>query len=96
MRDRLNSVDERMHAPVSDTGLTPFQALSHLIAAAETGVGSDPNLLSEAGAWSKRQYALVVLAAKELSEITAAAGPCVAHPYFGIHAVTLSPLNLHA
>jgi hypothetical protein len=83
LRDRLNSVDERMHAPVSDTGLTPFQALSRLIAAAETGVGSDPNLLSGAGAWSKRQYALVVLAAKELSEITAAAGPCFAG-YLGL------------
>ena len=35
LRDRLNAVDERMHASVSDTGMSPFQALSLLVSAAE-------------------------------------------------------------
>jgi hypothetical protein len=94
LRDRLNVVDERMHTPVGNRGLTPFQALSRLIAAAETGVKSDPELLSDAGAWSEHQYALVMLAAKELSKITTVAGPSFAHPYFGIYAVTLQPAEL--
>jgi hypothetical protein len=94
LRDRLNVVDERMHTPVSNRGLTPFEALSRLIAAAEAGVKSDPEVLSDTETWSGHQYALVMEAAKELSKITAVAGPCFAHPYFGIHAVTLQPAEL--
>ena len=78
LRDTLNAVDERMHASVGDTGMTPFQALSRLVAASEAGVVSDPNLLSEAAAWSKSQHASVMQAANQLSEITASAGPCFA------------------
>jgi hypothetical protein len=73
--DTLNAVDARMHAPVGETGMTPFQALSRLVAAAEAGVVSDPSLLSEAAAWSKSQHAPVMQPAYQLSEITAAAGP---------------------
>jgi very-short-patch-repair endonuclease len=92
--DTLNAVDERMHAPVVETGMTPFEALSRLVAAAEAGVASDPNLLSEAATWSRSQHASVVEAASQLSEITAVAGPCFAHPYFGVQAVTLQPGEL--
>jgi hypothetical protein len=94
LRDRLNVVDERMHTPVSNRGLTPFEALSRLIAAAEAGIKSDPEVLSDTETWSGHQYALVMQAAKELSKITAVAGPCSAHPYFGIHAVTFQPAEL--
>ena len=38
LRDTLNTVDERMHSPVGGTGVTPFQALSRLVAAADAGV----------------------------------------------------------
>ena len=83
-----------MHASVGDTGMTPFQALSRLVAASEAGVASDPSLLPEAAAWSKSQYASVRLAVRQLVEITAAAGPCFDHPYFGVQAVTLQPAEL--
>ena len=94
LRDALNATDERMHSPVGDTGMTPFQALSLLIAAGEAGVVSDRSLLSEAGTWSKSQHASVMQAAHQLSEITASAGPCFAHPYFGTHAVALQPAEI--
>ena len=94
MRDTLNRVDERMHEPVGESGMTPFESLSRLVAAAEAGVVSDPNLLPEAAAWSKTQYAAIMQAANQLWEITAAAGPCFAHPYFGVRAVTLQPAEL--
>jgi hypothetical protein len=94
LRDTLNSVDERMHVSVSDTGMTPFQALSRLVPAAEAGIASYPDLLSAAAAWSKSRYASVRLAVRQLVEITGAAGPCFAHPYFGIQAVTLQPAEL--
>ena len=50
--------------------------------------------MPEAAAWSKSQHASVLQAANQLSEITAAAGPCFAHPYFGVQAVTLQPAEL--
>ena len=37
LRDTLNTVDERMHSLVGGTGMTPFQALSRLVSAAEFG-----------------------------------------------------------
>lgn len=89
LRDTLNAVDERMHATVGDTGVTPFQALSQLISAAIAGVVSDPKLLSEAATWSKSHHVSVLQAANQLSEVTATAGPCFDHPYFGVQAVTI-------
>ena len=84
LRDTLNPADGRMHTPVGETGMTPFQAISCLVASANAGVVSDSNFLAQAAAWSKGQYASVLQASDQLSEITAAAGPYFAHPYFGI------------
>jgi very-short-patch-repair endonuclease len=91
LRATLNAVDARMHAPIGDTGLTPFQALSRLVAAAEAGVASHPALLADAAKWSAGGYGSVVEAAARLSEITATAGPCFNHPYHGVEARQLQP-----
>jgi hypothetical protein len=74
--------------------MTPFLALSQLVAAGDAGVVSDPDLLVEAATWSKSQHATVVQAARELSEITEAAGPYFQHPYFGVHATSVQPAEL--
>lgn len=71
-----------------------FLALSQLVAAGNAGVVSDPDLLVEAATWSKSQHATVVQAARELSEITEAAGPYFQHPYFGVHATSVQPAEL--
>lgn len=94
LRDRLNEVDGRMHATVGETGMTPFQALSQLVAAFDAGIECDNDLLPEAATWSKGQYASVAQALKQLSEVTAEAGPCFHHPYFGVHATALQPAEL--
>ena len=94
LRDVLNVVDKRMHTPVGETGTTPFLALSRLVAAANAGIVSDSDLLTEAATWSKSQHATVVQATRQLSEITEAAGPCFQHPYFGVHATSLQPAEL--
>jgi very-short-patch-repair endonuclease len=94
LRDVLNAADKRMHTPIGGTGMTPFQALSRLVRAAETGAVSDTELLSEAATWSKALYASVLQTTKQLSEITASAGPCFQHPYFGVHATSLQPAEL--
>jgi len=93
LRDTLNTVDARMHSTVGDTGMTPFEALSRLIAAGGTGVVSDPNLLPESAAWSNQQYVSVREAANQLSEISSATGPCFRHPYFGVQSIALQALN---
>jgi very-short-patch-repair endonuclease len=94
LRDTLNAADRRMHTPVGEMGMTPFLALSRLVAAGNASVVSDPDLLVEAATWSKSQHAAVVQAARELSEITETAGPYFQHPYFGVHATSLQPAEL--
>jgi very-short-patch-repair endonuclease len=94
LRATLNAVDERMHAPVGETGTTPFQALSRLISAAGAGIASHPALLAEAATWTKGDHALVVDGATRLVEVTAAAGPCFQHPYYGVAATLLQPAEL--
>jgi very-short-patch-repair endonuclease len=94
LRDTLNAVDRRMHAPVDKTGMTPFEALSHLVRAEACGESSDSDLLPEATTWTKAQYASIIQAADELADITAAAGPRFDHPYFGVQATLLQPAEL--
>jgi hypothetical protein len=60
-----------MHATVGETGMSPFQALSQLVAACDAGIASDHDLLLEAATWSKGQYVSVAQSLKQLSEVTA-------------------------
>ena len=62
--------------------------------AAETGIGSHPALLAEAAKWSAGEYASVAEGAARLSNITADAGPCFQHPYYGIKGTHLQPTEL--
>ena len=94
LRATLNAVDARMHAPIGETGLTPFQAISRLVSCAAAGVASHPALLADAAKWSAGGYGSVVEAAAQLAEITAAAGPCFSHPYRGVEATQFQPLEL--
>ena len=94
LRDTLNAVDKRMHSAVCDTGMTPFNAVSRLVAAGNKDIVSNPELLVEAATWSENQHASVVQATRRLSEITEAAGPSFQHPYFGIRATGLQPAEL--
>jgi very-short-patch-repair endonuclease len=94
LRATLNAVAERMHARVGDTGTTPFQAVARLIAAGEAGVASHRALLAEAATWTQSGYASVAESADRLIEITAAAGPCFEHPFYGVQALQLQPAEL--
>jgi hypothetical protein len=94
LRTVLNTVDERMHKQIGETGLTPFQAISSLISAAEAGIESYHPLLVHAAKWSASDYGSVIDAAERLSEITATAGPCVDHPFYGVEATELQPTEI--
>ena len=58
------------------------------------GESSDPDLLLEAATWSKGHYTSIIQAAAEFADITAVAGPCFDHPYFGVQATMLQPAEL--
>src|ERR1700722_1885381 len=94
LRAILNAAAERMHTPVGDTGMTPYQAVSRLIASAEANVTSYSPLLQEAATWSKSAYDEVMRAAFLLIETTAEAGPSRQHPYYGAEAILLQPTEL--
>ena len=91
LRDTLNAVAKRMHATVGKTGTTPYRALSRLVAAAEKGVTSYTALLGEAAKWSQADFASIMQNAVYLAEITATAGPCFEHPYYGVERTQLQP-----
>lgn len=94
LRAALNAAAEHMHTLVGDTGLTPYQAVSRLIAAAEVKVASYPPLLAEASTWSKSAHDEVEKAAARLIEVTSEAGPYRQHPYYGVEATLLQPAEL--
>ena len=94
LRATLNAVDERMHAPVGETGVTPFQALSRLVMAAEAGVDSHPPLLGEAAKWSQEDYVSITEGVDHITKVTSAAGPCFLHPFYGAGATQLQPGEL--
>ena len=94
IRDTLNDVADRMHVSIGNTGSTPFQALSRLIAAAHAGAESHPPLLEEAEGWSQADYASILQSATRLVEITANAGPCFRHAFYGAEATSLQPAEL--
>ncbi len=91
VRNTLNEAAERLHAPIGETGLTPFQAMSRLMTAADTGIKSLTALLPEASKWSAGDYTTLREATERLSEMIAATGPILKHPYYGTVATTLQP-----
>ena len=94
LRDALNGTAERMHTLVGDTGVTPFEAISRLIAAKEANIASYSPLLEDASRWNKSAHAEMEKAAARLVEVTSEAGPCHRHPYFGVEATLLQPAEI--
>ncbi|WP_158810934.1 DUF4011 domain-containing protein, partial [Beijerinckia sp. L45] len=73
-RDRLNAMAAAMHAPVADTGLTPYEALAGL--ADRHGLSPvAQDLVDEAAAWNGPRHVEVKDAAERFAAATPAAGP---------------------
>ena len=94
LRAALNIAAERMHAPVGNTGLTPYQALSRLIWASEHKVQSYTALFAEAASWNKSAFDEVQKAAARLIDATIESGPLRQHPFYGVEASMLQPNDL--
>jgi very-short-patch-repair endonuclease len=91
LRTTLNAVAARMHAPVGNTGLTPFRALGKLVQSSAAGITVSPEILADAIQWSVEEYANVRDAVTALAETTKSAGPYLQHPFQGIANTSLQP-----
>jgi very-short-patch-repair endonuclease len=94
LRDSLNAFAESLHAPVPGMGATGHETLGRLVAATEKGVTSHAPLIAEAAKWTHGVYVSVRESASSLIELTASAGPMSRHPYYGIEALNLQPMEL--
>ena len=94
LRNNLNEFAECLHAPIPGMGATGRQTLASLVSATEKGIASHPPLLAEAAQWTHGVYLSVRESATSLIDITATAGPMLQHPYCGIEAMQLQPMEL--
>jgi len=92
-RDRLNQVAQRLHAPIGETAMTPYQALSIQIAAAGRDVAPDMRLVEEAALWSQDEFEEKDRRIARLADLTASAGPLSQHVYFGVRQTNLQPTD---
>ncbi|SFK17267.1 DUF4011 domain-containing protein [Methylocapsa palsarum] len=90
-RDRLNHVAERLHSPIGDTGMTPYQSLAIQIASAGEGVSPDIRIVEEALGWDEPAYEERRALTLRLADVTSSAGPLEDHVYFGVRNVKLQP-----
>lgn len=91
VRDALNEFVERLHTPIAQIELTPFEALSMQIAARENGVIAGERLVTEASRWDRAVYRSLRQAVETLAAFTREAGPRDAHPFYGVRATALQP-----
>ena len=92
-RDRLNQVAKALHAPIGDTGMTPYQALSIQIAAAAHKFTPDARLVEEAAHWTGQEFVGKARQVERLADLTESAGPLNSHLYFGVQRLALQPAD---
>jgi Protein of unknown function (DUF4011) len=93
-RDLLNALCDRLHAPIGQTGMTPFKALGDLVRA--TGRNWPPPELDLAVAvdWDPSTYERVRDGTQRLADLTKIAGQRDAHPWRGTRNQSLQPPDL--
>jgi hypothetical protein len=93
LRDRLNSIASVMHAPVGDTDVTPFRAISTLIRLNEQGFAPSDLDIPGIASWTSERLDEALAAAATLAALTAKAGPKLEHPFFGVRRVDMLPTD---
>jgi very-short-patch-repair endonuclease len=92
-RDRLNATAAAIHAPVGDTGCSPFGALAGL-ADQSRRPPVPQELVDEAAAWNGARHVEVCDLSERLAVATIASGPVVEHAWHGVAATYLQPAEL--
>ena len=92
-RDRLNATANALHAPVADTGCSPYGALSGLVD--QAGRAPVPQeLVDEAASWNGARHAEIRELAQRFAAATLASGTFVEHAWIGVKATDLQPVEL--
>ena len=92
-RDALNHVASRLHAPIGQTGLTPYQALSIQIAAMSRQITPDIRLVEAAQEWTREDFDEKARRIERLADLTAKAGPLRRHIFYGVGRKALQPAD---
>ncbi len=92
-RDALNHVAGRLHAPIAQTGMTPYQALSIQIAAMSRQITPDIGLVEAAARWTREDYEEKARRVQRLADLTARTGPLHRHVFFGVGRMALQPAD---
>jgi Protein of unknown function (DUF4011) len=82
--DRLNHAAERLHAEIGDTTMTPYRALSILIAAARQGFAPDPILVAAAALWTGKEFAEKARLIEQLAGFAKSVGAWNDDAYIGV------------
>ena len=90
-RDALNRVAGRLHAPIGQGAMTPYQALSIQIAAAARQITPEISLVEAAADWTRDAYEEKMRRVDRLAKLTASIGPLNRHVYFGVGEIALQP-----
>src|SRR5829696_6199030 len=83
VRDQLNALTSHLHAQVRQTGMTAFQALSHLVRASGRGLPPPRIVVPAVGSWDARTYETVKSLTVRLTAVTQAGGRLKDHPWRG-------------
>ncbi len=92
-RDAVNHTAGRLHAPIGQTGMTPYQALSIQIAATVSQITPDISLVEAAVGWTQAAYEEKMRRVERLARLTESAGPLTRHVYFGVGQTALQPAD---
>ncbi len=92
-RDALNRVANRLHTPIGQTGMTPYQALSIQIAAMSRQITPDIGLVEAAARWTREDYEEKVRRIERLADLTAKTGPLHRHVFYGVGRMVLQPAD---
>ena len=93
-RDRLNAVADALHAAIGDTGETPFSALARQVRYLGQGAPSPTLDVTALATLDRTAERTLGDAIRELGDLLARAGTPSEHPFAGVRALDLQPVEL--
>ncbi|MCJ8325362.1 MAG: DUF3320 domain-containing protein [Rhizobiales bacterium] len=93
-RNKLNTIDSLLHAPILDTGETPFSVISQMVKLKGQNVPA-PTLVSEVlTKITKNQHETIEACLDDYEELSTGTGPRMDHPFYGAQNLSLQPTEI--